>query len=73
MAKDLEENAEIQQPPKREGRNMIMFLSPRKLAAGKAGAGEGKPKAAREAKEGKEPRPVRVVTTGAAAGTAGAD
>jgi translation initiation factor IF-3 len=32
MAKDLEEAAEIQQPPKREGRNMIMFLSPRKAA-----------------------------------------
>ncbi len=30
MAKDLEEQAEVQQPPKREGRNMIMFLSPRK-------------------------------------------
>jgi translation initiation factor IF-3 len=30
MAKDLEEQAEIQQPPKREGRNMIMFLTPRK-------------------------------------------
>jgi translation initiation factor IF-3 len=35
MAKDLEENAEIQQPPKREGRNMIMFLSPRKASSGK--------------------------------------
>ena len=30
MAKDLEESAEVQQPPKREGRNMIMFLGPRK-------------------------------------------
>jgi translation initiation factor IF-3 len=30
MAKDLEEKAEIQQSPKREGRNMIMFLTPRK-------------------------------------------
>ena len=40
IAKDLEENAEIQQPPKREGRNMIMFLSPRKQASGKA---SGKP------------------------------
>ena len=30
MAKDLEEAAEIQQNPKREGRNMIMFLTPRK-------------------------------------------
>ena len=35
MAKDLEENAELQQPPKREGRNMIMFLSPKRQAAGK--------------------------------------
>ena len=38
MAKDLEDNAEIQQPPKREGRNMIMFLSPRKAAAPKGNA-----------------------------------
>jgi translation initiation factor IF-3 len=38
MAKDLEENAEIQQHPKREGRNMIMFLSPRKQAVGKTAA-----------------------------------
>jgi translation initiation factor IF-3 len=38
MAKDLEENAEIQQHPKREGRNMIMFLSPRKQAVGKPAA-----------------------------------
>ena len=30
MANDLEEQSEVQQPPKREGRNMIMFLSPRK-------------------------------------------
>ena len=30
MAKDLEEKAEVQQNPKREGRNMIMFLTPRK-------------------------------------------
>ena len=34
MAKDLEDSCEIQQPPKREGRNMIMFLSPRKQASG---------------------------------------
>lgn len=49
IAKDLEENAEIQQPPKREGRNMIMFLSPRKQAAAKAtgkSAGAGPAKAA---------------------------
>jgi translation initiation factor IF-3 len=39
IAKDLEENAEIQQPPKREGRNMIMFLSPRKQAAAKVSTG----------------------------------
>ncbi len=30
MANDLEEQSEVQQTPKREGRNMIMFLSPRK-------------------------------------------
>jgi len=30
MAKDLEEQGEIQQAPKREGRNMIMFLTPRR-------------------------------------------
>ena len=30
MANDLEEQSEMQQKPKREGRNMIMFLSPRK-------------------------------------------
>jgi translation initiation factor IF-3 len=35
MAKDLEENAELQQAPKREGRNMIMFLSPRRQAVSK--------------------------------------
>jgi translation initiation factor IF-3 len=48
MAKDLEENAEIQQPPKREGRNMIMFLSPRKAAGSKpspaAAPGPGRPR-----------------------------
>ncbi|MFM1798400.1 MAG: hypothetical protein RLZZ117_678 [Cyanobacteriota bacterium] len=43
MAKDLEENAELQQAPKREGRNMIMFLSPRRQAASKTPA-EAKPK-----------------------------
>ena len=52
MAKDLEESAEIQQPPKREGRNMIMFLSPRKQAPGK-GAAEAKP--ARDTKPAKAP------------------
>ena len=30
MAKDLEEKAEVQQSAKREGRNMIMFLTHRK-------------------------------------------
>jgi translation initiation factor IF-3 len=40
MAKDLEENADIQQHPKREGRNMIMFLSPRKAASPKGAAKE---------------------------------
>jgi len=41
MAKDLEAAAEIQQPPKREGRNMIMFLSPRKTSLKAPPAGEG--------------------------------
>lgn len=43
MAKDLEENAELQQSPKREGRNMIMFLSPRRQAVSKAPAPPAKP------------------------------
>lgn len=30
MAKDLQEVAEVQQAPKREGRNMMMMLSPKK-------------------------------------------
>ncbi len=30
LAKDLEEDAEVQQEPKREGRNMMMLLSPKK-------------------------------------------
>jgi translation initiation factor IF-3 len=30
MANDLQNEAEIQQAPKREGRNMMMFLSPKK-------------------------------------------
>ena len=64
MAKDLEESAEIQQPPKREGRNMIMFLSPRKQAAGKpSGDGKAKPAEARTS----EPRTIRTAPTSAAA------
>jgi translation initiation factor IF-3 len=31
MANDLKEISEVQQVPKREGRNMIMFLSPKKV------------------------------------------
>jgi translation initiation factor IF-3 len=31
MATDLETLADIQQAPKREGRNMMMFLSPKKV------------------------------------------
>ena len=58
MAKDLEENAEIQQLPKREGRNMIMFLSPRKQSAGKGG---GKPGSAAAAIP--VPTPLRVIKT----------
>ena len=41
MARDLTENAEIQQDPKREGRNMIMFLSPRKAASPKGSSNPG--------------------------------
>ena len=37
MANDLEEQSEVQQKPKREGRNMIMFLSPRKTPLIKIG------------------------------------
>jgi len=39
MATDLEEQSEVQQKPKREGRNMIMFLSPRKTPLIKKDAG----------------------------------
>ncbi|NDC07582.1 MAG: translation initiation factor IF-3, partial [Synechococcaceae bacterium WB9_2_069] len=35
MAKDLEDSAELQQEPKREGRNMIMFLGPRRVPLNK--------------------------------------
>ena len=49
MAKDLEEQAEVQQTPKREGRNMITFLSPRKTPLIK--------------KENEEKAPVRAVRT----------
>ena len=35
MAKDLEESAELQQEPKREGRNMIRFLGPRRVPLNK--------------------------------------
>ncbi|TGG77487.1 MAG: translation initiation factor IF-3 [Aphanocapsa feldmannii 277cV] len=45
MSRDLEEQAEIQQAPKREGRNMIMFLTPRKTPLAKAKEG-GEPKRA---------------------------
>jgi len=40
MASDLEEQSEVQQKPKREGRNMIMFLSPRKTPLIKKDDGE---------------------------------
>jgi len=40
MASDLEEQSEVQQKPKREGRNMIMFLSPRKTPLIKKMQGE---------------------------------
>ncbi|NCY15012.1 MAG: translation initiation factor IF-3, partial [Synechococcaceae bacterium WB8_1A_041] len=35
MAKDLEDSAELQQEPKREGRDMIMFLGPRRVPLNK--------------------------------------
>ena len=41
MANDLEEQSEVQQKPKREGRNMIMFLSPRKTPLIKKDADAG--------------------------------
>ena len=42
MAKDLEEKAEIQQAPKREGRNMIMFLTAQNAAGEERGEGAGR-------------------------------
>jgi translation initiation factor IF-3 len=59
MAKDLEDNAEIQQHPKREGRNMIMFLSPRKQAAGKPPAAT-KPAGSTSAAGGSVPAPTKI-------------
>jgi len=59
MAKDLEESAEIQQDPKREGRNMSMFLTPRKTPLTKE-----KDAAALAAKAVRTiPSPVRQITT----------
>ena len=52
MAKDLEEQAEIQQAPKREGRNMIMFLTPRKT-----------PLIKKDQEEPKQTRAIRTITT----------
>ena len=46
MAKDLEEKAEVQQSPKREGRNMIMFLTPRKTPLASKEPDEKEPKKA---------------------------
>ena len=46
MATDLEEKAEVQQSPKREGRNMIMFLTPRKTPLLKKETDESEPKRA---------------------------
>ena len=46
MAKDLEEKAEVQQSPKREGRNMIMFLTPRKTPLLKKETDAAEPKKA---------------------------
>lgn len=63
MAKDLEENAELQQPPKREGRNMIMFLSPRRQATGKPAP----------AKPAKQPSPAKAEATTANAASPSAN
>ena len=46
MSKYLEENAEVQQSPKREGRNMIMFLTPRKTPLVKKETTDNNPKKA---------------------------
>ena len=46
MAKDLEEKAEVQQSAKREGRNMIMFLTPRKTPLVKKEQEDAEPKKA---------------------------
>ena len=46
MANDLEEQSEVQQKPKREGRNMIMFLTPRKTPLIKKEIDESEPKKA---------------------------
>tara|TARA_Y100001968_G_C19361741_1_gene720199 strand:- start:324 stop:932 length:609 start_codon:yes stop_codon:yes gene_type:complete len=46
MSKDLEEQGEVQQAPKREGRNMIMFLTPRKTPLVKKETEDSTPKKA---------------------------
>ncbi len=43
LATDLEEQAEVQQTPKREGRNMIMFLTPRRTPLVKSKPNQQKP------------------------------
>ena len=55
MAKDLEEKAEIQQAPKREGRNMIMFLTAQNAA------GEERERASRQ--QGRSHHPSASETT----------
>nr|APP88228.1 translation initiation factor IF-3 [Paulinella micropora]AQX44995.1 translation initiation factor IF-3 [Paulinella micropora] len=51
LAKDLEEQSETQQLPKREGRNMIMLLSPRKTPLAKE----------KDKTEGAANKPVRTI------------
>jgi translation initiation factor IF-3 len=71
MAKDLEENAELQQPPKREGRNMIMFLSPRRQAASKTSSpAPAKPVKQAATKSATAATPTPAVATEAAPGEA---
>ena len=58
MAKDLEEQAEVQQAPKREGRNMIMFLTPRKT-----------PLIKKDKNDSNQVRTIRTITTPSRAGS----
>ena len=65
MANDLEEQAEIQQAPKREGRNMIMFLTPRRTPLIKQDKNEDLPKKAiRTITTTPKPMPIKISSEG---------